>query len=66
MPSHAIRRLLRCNENGPDTFQVEAELECGCVVNQEVKQNRLVLTVDGTRHLAGKYTCPLAHPIGKR
>lgn len=66
LPSHSVHRLLHWNENGPDTCDVEAELECGCVLRKTVARDRLVLTVDGKHLLVGKFPCPVQHPVGRR
>lgn len=66
MPSHAVHRLLRWNESGPDTVHVEAELSCGCLFSQDVSKERLVPTTHGNYLLVGKFPCPLQHPVRRR
>lgn len=66
MPSHSVH-LQRALTSRPDgQYDAVLELVCGCVVTRVIPQERTVELLDGTRKVAGKYPCPVDHPVGPR
>ena len=63
MASQSARRIIREEAPVAGAALVEFELACGCVVKRALDVNRLFTTDDGARIVAGKYPCPLDHPV---
>jgi hypothetical protein len=61
MPSHAATLLEANAKDGG--WAVRARLACGCEVQLQVPEDRVLDVDGGKRVLVGKYPCPKQHPV---
>jgi hypothetical protein len=54
--------------SGPREGRVRARLRlaCGCTVERELPEDRLLERQGGAPFVVGKYPCPVGHPAGHR
>jgi hypothetical protein len=62
MPSHGSREVRSVAPIAGGRVRVRFVLDCGCELERELADDRLIETPDGLL-LVGKYPCPERHPV---
>ncbi len=63
--SHGVARVDSLTPREDQRLDARLELACGCTVDVEVPEDRVIETRDGP-HVVGKYPCPAGHLPGRR
>jgi hypothetical protein len=58
-----VERVVAVKERGAGRVLVTGELACGCRIEVEVDDERLIDTGGEQPLLVGKYPCPQKHPV---
>ncbi len=70
MTSHAAAEILSIAPTAEGRVHARLRLVCGCVFEGAIASDRVLDVHDAhggaTRIAAGKYRCPLDHPVGHR
>ena len=66
MVAQAATEVLALAPAGPGRMQARLRLACGCDIDRELNEDRVLERVDGARFVVGKYPCPEDHPAGFR
>jgi hypothetical protein len=64
MVAQAAVAILSLAPAGPGRVQARLRLACGCTVDRELNEDRVLERDDGERFVVGKYPCPEGHRGG--
>ena len=64
MVAQAAQEVREVAPAGPGRLRARLLLVCGCEVERELAEDRVLTRGDGSRFAVGKYPCPRGHPAG--
>ena len=64
MVAQAAQALREVAPAGPGRLRARLLLVCGCEIERELAEDRVITRADGSRFAIGKYPCPAGHPAG--
>ncbi len=62
MAAQAAVGILSLMAAGPGRVSARLRLACGCTVERELNEDRVLDRVDGGKFIVGKYPCPASPP----